>query len=35
MLARLRLTSLPLAALTLTSFPGVSWAEEESQKGMP
>ncbi|HEX4504127.1 MAG TPA: hypothetical protein VH722_00240 [Alphaproteobacteria bacterium] len=35
MLARLRLTSLSLAALTLASFPGVSWAEEESQKGMP
>jgi len=40
MLARLRLASLPLAAssftvLALTSFPGVSWAEEESQKGMP
>ena len=40
MLARLRLTSLSLAAssftvLALTSFPGVSWAEEESQKGMP
>jgi F-type H+-transporting ATPase subunit b len=40
MLARLRLTHLPLAALSFTafalaSFPGVSWAEEESQKGMP
>ncbi len=35
MLARLRLSRLPLAALMLTSFPGVSWAEEESQKGMP
>jgi F-type H+-transporting ATPase subunit b len=35
MLARLRLARLPLAALTLASFPGVSWAEEESQKGMP
>jgi F-type H+-transporting ATPase subunit b len=35
MLSRLRLTRLPFAALTLASFPGVSWAEEESQKGMP
>jgi F-type H+-transporting ATPase subunit b len=40
MLARLKLTrpslgALPFAALTLASFPGVSWAEEESQKGMP
>ena len=35
MLARLGLTRLSVAALTLASFPGVSWAEEESQKGMP
>jgi len=40
MLARLGLTrpslrALTFAALTLASFPGVSWAEEESQKGMP
>lgn len=41
MLARLRLPRLHLAArwsfatMMLASFPGVSWAEEESQKGMP
>jgi F-type H+-transporting ATPase subunit b len=35
MLARLGLTRLCLAVLTLASFPGVSWAAEESQKGMP
>jgi F-type H+-transporting ATPase subunit b len=35
MLARLRLTRLSFSVLTLASFPGVSWAEEESQKGMP
>jgi F-type H+-transporting ATPase subunit b len=41
MLARLRLTrpsfggALSVAAFTLASFPGASWAEEESQKGMP
>jgi len=40
MLARLGLTrpslgALTFAALTLASLPGVSWAEEESQKGMP
>ena len=40
MLARLGSTRLTFAArsfatLALASFPGVSWAEEESQKGMP